>query len=153
MIYRYNDIGIWELIDNTDQVNVDGIVWADARWGADDTVNTSTDDIPAITDLLTSDYFDPDCPDYRLYPRGALLWNTRRSGFNVKRFESTWFSDKAYVLGNVPTGYVAGDFPAIQGAWVSSSGNDANGVPYMGHKAQRNVVVEALKASIEASTE
>jgi hypothetical protein len=91
--------------------------------------------------LLFSSYIDQDAPDYRLYPRGALLFNTRRSGYNVKRFESTWFADAG--LGT--------SYPI--GTWVSSSGNDENGVPYFGHKAQRNVVVEALKAAITSSTE
>jgi hypothetical protein len=137
-IRRYNGVS-FELIDNTDQVTVDGIVFADARWDADGTSDPVTDDLTAIADLLTSDYIDADCPDYRLYARGTLLWNTRRSGYNVKRFESTWHAD-------------AISPPTVLSAWVSSSGNDPDGVPYFGHKAQRNVVVEALKAAIERST-
>ena len=35
---------------------------------------------------------------------------------------------------------------------MSASGNDSDDVPFFGHKAQRNVVVEALKAAIESST-
>ena len=42
--------------------------------------------IPSIVDLLTSDYFDLDAPDPDLYPQGMLVWNTRRSGYNVKTF-------------------------------------------------------------------
>jgi hypothetical protein len=137
-IYRYNGTA-FELIDNTDQVTTDGILFADARWATNGTTNPIVDDIPAIADLLSSDYLDYDAPDYRLYARGTLLFNTRRSGYNVKSFNST-------ALASDPT-------PAsVVAAWVSASGNDTDGVPYFGHKAQRNVVVEALKASIESST-
>ena len=137
-IYRYNGTA-FELIDNTDQVTTDGILFADARWAANGTTNPIVDDIPAIADLLSSDYLDYDAPDYRLYARGTLLFNTRRSGYNVKSFNST-------ALSADPT-------PAsIVAAWVSNSGLDQDGVPYFGHKAQRNVVVEALKAAIESST-
>ena len=137
-IYRYNGT-VFELIDNTDQVTTDGILFADARWATSGTVNPIVDDIPAIADLLTSDYLDYDAPDYRLYARGTLLFNTRRSGYNVKSFNSTALSADP-----TPASVVA--------AWVSASGNDSNDVPYFGHKAQRNVVVEALKAAIESST-
>jgi hypothetical protein len=137
-IYRYNGTA-FELIDNTDQVTTDGILFADARWAPNGTTDPIVDSIPAITDLLTSDYIDFDCPNYQLYARGTLLFNTRRSGYNVKRFESL-------ALNNDPT-------PAsVVAAWVSSSGNDSDDVPFFGHKAQRNVVVEALKATITAST-
>ena len=138
IIYRYNGT-TWDLIDNADQESVDGILFADARWATNGSTDPVVDDIPLITDLLTSDYLDYDAPDYRLYARGTLLFNTRRSGFNVKRFESTALADD-------PT-------PAtVVSAWVSSSGLDELGVPYFGHKAQRNVVVEALKSAIESST-
>jgi hypothetical protein len=137
-IYRYNGT-VFELIDNTDQVTTDGILFADARWATSGTVNPIVDDIPAIADLLTSDYLDYDAPDYRLYARGTLLFNTRRSGYNVKSFNSQALADD-------PT-------PAtVVAAWVSASGNDSDDVPFFGHKAQRNVVVEALKAAIESST-
>jgi hypothetical protein len=139
VIYRYTDTAIWELIDNTDQVSVDGIVFADARWSTNNSTDPIVDDIPAITDLQSSDYLDSDAPDYRLYARGTLLFNTRRSGFGVKRFESEWFANAT----NVPTEI---------GSWVSHSGLDESGVPFFGHKAQRNVVVEAMKAAIESST-
>lgn len=137
-IYRYNGTA-FELVDNTDQVTTDGILFADARWATNGSTNPITDDIPAIADLLSSDYLDYDAPDYRLYARGTLLFNTRRSGYNVKSFNST-------ALSSDPT-------PAsVVAAWVSASGVDQDGVPYFGHKAQRNTVVEALKSAIESST-
>ena len=139
-IYRYNG-ATWDLIDNTDQESVDGIVFADARWSIDGEVDPVTGDLDSIADLALADpaVLDSDAPDYQLYPRGTLLWNTRRSGYNVKRFESQQFAND-----DVP--------PTVLATWVSHSGLDQDGVPYFGHKAQRNVVVEALKASIESST-
>ena len=38
-----------------------------------------------ITELLTSNFLDFDAP-IALYPKGMILFNTRRSGFNVKKF-------------------------------------------------------------------
>jgi hypothetical protein len=137
VISRY-DGSVWELIDNTDQISIDGIVFADARWAPNDSTNPVTDDLPTIASLLSNDYVDDDAPDYRLYPRGSLLFNTRRSGFNVKRFESNWHS-------------TAVSPPTELGAWVSTSGVDSDGVPYFGHWAQRNTVVEAMKAAVTSS--
>ena len=138
IIRRYNGTA-WEAIDNTDQVSVNGILFADARWGISGSVDPITDDIPSIVSLLAVTNLDDDAPDYRLYARGTLLFNTRRSGYNVKRFDSTYFA-------------TAANPPAELGAWVSASGIDADGVPYFGHKAQRNTIVEALKASVASST-
>jgi hypothetical protein len=143
VIYRYTG-SVWELIDNKDQISIDGIVWADARWDFNGTLNPIIDDLPEIADMLTSSYIDDDCPDYRLYPRGALLFNTRRSGYNVKRFESQWFLNPDSFPGDVE--------PTNISAWVSHSGVDSDGVPYFGHWAQRNTIVEAMKAAIESSS-
>lgn len=133
-IRRFDGASSWELIDNTDQISADGIVFADARWGVNKDIDPVVDSLPAITDLQISNYLDSDAPDYRLYARGTLLFNTRRSGYNVKRFESTWHSNESQMA-----------------AWVSHSGIDSNGVPYFGHKAQRNTIIEALKAAVESS--
>ena len=145
VLYRYDSTtAVWTAIDKTDQVSSAGILFADARWGTTGNVNPITDDLPTITSLLTSDYLDDDAPDYRLYARGTLLFNTRRSGYNVKQFNSTWFTNPASFPGSV--------VPTVKAAWVSHSGLDSQGVPYFGHKAQRNVVVEAMKAAIASST-
>jgi len=130
----------WNLIDVTDQTTSDGIVFADARWGATGDIDVVVDDIPTIKSLLTSDYTDPDCPSYALYPRGTLLFNTRRSGMNVKEFMVDHFANYE------PT-------PAYTNAWVSASGNDAQGVAYLGRRAQRNVIVEKLVAAVSNSVE
>ena len=50
VIYRYNGTE-FELIDNTDQVSSDGILFADARWAANGTTNPIVDDVPEIADL------------------------------------------------------------------------------------------------------
>jgi hypothetical protein len=141
VLYRYDaTLQVWSLIDKTDQVTADGILFADARWAANGNTNPITDSIPPTKDLLTSDYLDYDAPSYQLYPRGTLLFNTRRSGYNVKEYNNT-------ALANDPT-------PAtIVAAWVSYSGEDpTTGVPYFGHKAQRSVIVRALKSAISSST-
>ena len=130
----------WTLIDKTDQVSADGILFADARWGLNGNVNIITDDIADIDDLLQSDYVDYDVPRYQLYARGTLLFNTRRSGFNVKKYT---------------VGQLADDTDPITetAAWVTYSGEDpTTDVPYFGHKAQRSVIVRALKAAVASST-
>lgn len=140
-LYRYDTTEAeWTLIDNTDQVSVDGILFEDARWGASGSVDPISDSLPTTASLLTNNYLDPDAPNYQLFARGTLLFNTRRSGYNVKRYESEWHANALVV-------------PAQVGAWVSSSGVDEDGVPYFGHFAQRNVVVEAMKAAIVSSTD
>ena len=154
-IYRYTG-SAWALIDNTDQVSLNGIIFADARWSYNDTTDPITDALPEISSLLNSSYTDPDCPDYRLFARGTLLFNTRRSGFGVKKFESTYFADKPYTSGSwdvTNLGFTAGTFPTVEGTWVSHAGLDQNGVPYFGHKAQRSVVVTAMKSAIASSTQ
>ena len=138
LIRRYTGT-TWEVINNTDQVSVDGVVFADARW-SNVASNPIVDSLPSIADMALVSYLDSDAPDYRLYARGTLLFNTRRSGYNVKRFESNYLVATA---GNTPI--------FVPAAWVSHSGVDAMGVPYFGHKAQRNTVVESLKSAIETS--
>ena len=84
MFYKYDGLNLeWKAVDVSDQTSEDGILFADARYGK----SGATGDVKAlITEMLASDYLDPDAPDPDLYPRGMLLWNTRRSGLNVKKF-------------------------------------------------------------------
>lgn len=138
-IYRYQN-NQWVLLDVTDQTTENGIVFADARWGTSDNVNVITDEIPTIESLLTSDYKDPDCPSYALYPRGILLFNTRRSGMNVKQFVVDYFADV------VPA-------PTYKNAWVSASGNDSNGTAYLGRRAQRALITSKMAAAVSNSVE
>ncbi len=150
-LYRYDGTE-WVLIDNTDQVGQNGIVFADARWDTDGTTDIITGSLPAITDLLASNYIDQDAPDYRLYPRGMLLFNTRRSGYNVKQYVSNKFNAAAYPdLPAVPG--AGGALPTIKDTWQTASGLKDNGSPYMGRQAQRRMVTAAMQAAIIANTE
>jgi hypothetical protein len=142
VMYRYNG-ATWDLIDNADDVDANGITFADARWSATGNVDVITGSLPTISSLITSNYLDPDAPAYQLYARGTLLFNTRRSGFNVKRFESAGFTSAQLAT-------VTGTMTAT---WFTQSGVDpTTAVPYFGTKAQRSTVVEALKAAVASST-
>ena len=137
----------WTLIDNTDQTSPFGIVFADARWSA-----TGPDADPGIiTELMKLDFVDPDAPDPALYPEGILLFNTRRSGFNVKEYRKNHITLNEYREGNPRFNdeSVATYFPD---RWVSKAGNAPDGSGYFGRKAQRRVVVRALKSAINSNT-
>lgn len=140
-IYRYNaNLSEWTLLDNTDQTTENGILFADARWSTSASVDVITGDVASIPQLLTSNHLDPDCPSFALYPRGMLLFNTRRSGLNVKRFTVNHFAD-------------ADPQPAYLHAWVSESGTDEQGAVYLGRRAQRAVVVRRMVQALSLSTE
>lgn len=150
-IYRYNADLVnrsikarWVLIDNTDQTSENGIVFADARY------NTSgaTSDVPGtIVSLLASDYVDTDAPDPVLYPAGTLLWNLRRSGFNVKEFKRDHVdtSKDNIRFGNESQ---SAYYPH---RWVTISGNQVSGAGTFGRKAQREIVVKALQAAVNSN--
>jgi len=182
-LYRWSEVsgaGEWMLIDNADGTTENGILFADARWAPNGTTNPISDPIPTITSLLISNYLDVDAPDPGLYPQGTLLFNTRRSGFNVKRFELDHFNsfDYGIDLYSPTTIYAFNDFVLYNGvvyvalsatsgnaptntaywaaietnAWVTASGNRSDGSPYMGRQSQRALIVQALKAGIDSST-
>jgi hypothetical protein len=78
-----------------------------------------------------------------------LLWNLRRSGFNVKRFvqnyidingENGRFDDQSM-----------GDYYPHR--WITASANQDDGSGSFGRKAQRKLVVTALQAVINSSTD
>ena len=147
VIYRWevvNSVDQWVLIDNTDQTTDSGILFADARWATSGSVDPITDDIPTITSLLTSDYLDIDAPSANLYPAGMMLFNLRRSGFNVKEFQANYFN---------ATDFPDDSLPTVKDAWVTANPNKNDGSPYMGRKAQREIVVAAMKAGIDANTD
>ena len=149
-IYRWQSVDSvdqWVLIDNTDQTTQNGILFGDVRWAGNGTTDPITDDIPTIVSLLTSDYVDLDKPDPTLYPEGTLVWNTRRSGFNVKSFQVNYFNSADFPASTY------GALPTVKDAWVTASGNQSNGAMYAGRKAVRAIVVAAMKASIDGSQE
>jgi len=150
----------WELVDSSDQTTEDGIVFADARWhtSTDKAAGTSTAAGVASTikNLLSNGHLDPDAPDPALYPQGILLWNTRRSGYNVKEYKNSYITTAKYPgsgssgLGNprASNESVATYYPD---RWVTKSGNNANGSGTFGRKAQRKVLVQQLKAEIDTN--
>jgi hypothetical protein len=172
----------WVAVDTTDQVTENGILFADARWATNGTTDPVSDAIPSIESLLTSDYLDLDAPDPGLYPQGMLMFNTRRSGYNVKSFQNdyfnassypadSWSSTTAYSIGsyvayngsnyismaNSNTNHVPGtstvywELISVTNTWLSASGNRDSGAMWGGRLAQRQVIVQALKAGIDTS--
>ena len=146
VIYRWTNVeGVneWLRLDNTDQTTQNGILFTDARWAPNGSTNPITDPLPTVQSLLTSDYLDLDAPNPALYPQGMLLWNTRRSGFNVKAFQVNYFN---------ATDFPDETLPAETNAWVTQNPVKSDGSPYMGRQAQRVQIVQALRAGIDTST-
>ena len=143
-IKRWNDRSkTWDAIDVTDHTSQYGIIFADARWATTGASSSAS----SIKDLLTSNFIDFDAPDPTAYPRGMMLWNTRRSGFNIKQYRKDYVntSDTNPRMDDVAmTGYFAN-------RWVSVSGQDLNQVAHMGRKAQRAYVVGQLKVAINTN--
>ena len=150
VIYRWQNVSSvdqWVLIDNTDQTTQNGCLFADVRWDGSGTIDPITGNIVTIKFLLTSDYVDLDKPDPTLYPEGMIVWNLRRSGFNVKGFQVDYFNGTDFPFATY------GALPTVKDAWVTASTNNADGSPNMGRKAQRSIVVAALKAGIDGTQE
>jgi hypothetical protein len=142
-IYRWRS-GRWNLVDKTDQTSENGILFADARYN---TSGANSDQAGSIEALLNSDYLDPDAPDPALYPRGMLLWNLRRSGFNVKRFVKGYIDQNQLNIrfGNESMGSYFAD------RWVTESRNNDDGSGSFGSNAQRKVVVQRLQAMVNSN--
>ena len=157
-IYRYNNnitgttAQKWgSPLDASDQTTEEGILFADARWSTSGGVTATMTDA-SIAELRVSNYLDPDAPQAALYPKGMLLWNLRRSGFNVKRFERNYIDTNAdnLSIGDAGEYSMAGYYPH---RWVTESGNQENGAGSFGRKAQRKVVVQALQAVVNSNDE
>ena len=133
---------MWVLLDNADQTSSKGVLFADARWATNDNTNVVDDPIPSIVSLLSSDYLDLDAPDAALYPTGMLLFNTRRSGYNVKSYQANYFNSVNFPDQTLPT---------QTATWLSVSGLQSNGAPYMGRQAQRNMVVQSLRSTMDTN--
>jgi hypothetical protein len=151
-----DQIDQWVLLDNADQTSSTGVTFLDARWGSSGAIDPVEGTIPTIVSLLSSDYIDLDAPNPALYPTGMLLFNTRRSGYNVKQFRTNVFTQSAYPDAgaynpSAPTN--VNNLPEFSYTWVSTSGLQANGSPYMGRKAQRSMVVESLRSVIGTNTD
>ncbi len=152
-IYRYNvDISgttsaKWGApLDSSDQTTENGVLFSDARYGTGPGTTTVAPS-GTIPEMLASNYLDPDAPDPALYPKGMLLWNLRRSGFNVKRFERNYIditSENKRQSDESMENY----YPH---RWVTESGNQNDGSGSFGRKAQRKVVVQALQAVVNSN--
>ena len=151
----------WVLVDKADQTTEDGVVFADARWhnSTDKAAGTSTAaGIPStIKSLLTDDFLDPDAPDPALFPQGILLYNTRRSGYNVKEYKNSYITTTKYPgsgssgLGNIRFNSNESVSTYYPDRWVTKSSNNADGSGSFGRKAQRKVIVEQLKSEIDTN--
>ncbi len=152
-IYVYNGTTLrWEVQDPTDQTSPNGWVFADARWATAGSATAAS----TIQSLRATNYVDPDCPDPQGYPRGTRLWNTRRSGYNVKKFvknhidiyanngQNAQFNDEPMDGSNATT-------PYNPDRWITVSPNNGDGSGAFGPKAQRSFVVAALKAEIDTN--
>lgn len=152
-LYRFNgnrtDLPIanrWFLVDTSDQTTDEGILFADARYN---TAGANSNEAGDIDTLLASDYVDPDSPDPALYPKGMLLFNLRRSGFNVKKYVRNYIStaENNTRFGDESMSNYFAD------RWVTESGNQADGSGSFGRKAQRKVIVQALQALVNSNQE
>jgi len=93
-IYKYNSAlaagSRFVLVDNTDKVTADGIVFADMRSAITQGAGVAMDD---------------DCPDPAVYPLGVLGWNKRLSGGNVKKYvtaNSRWEDNSGNFASGAP---------------------------------------------------
>jgi len=136
----------WELRDSADQTTENGVLFADARYATAGSLSTAS----AIEDLLVSNFLDTDAPDPALYPKGMLLYNLRRSGFNVKRFERNWVNVNGDNLRFNNNEAMENYYPH---RWVTESGNQADGSGSFGAKAQRKVVVQALQSLVNSNSD
>ena len=162
MINRWTQTGTWEVIDNMDHTTEDGIVFADARSRAGKLVTDSS----IIADMLLSDYVDPDVginTPPEMYPSGTLLFNLRRSSYNVKEYRVNYFNTTDFPniltasVGQPNAGtdllpYNNGGILPYANSWVSVAPVDAStGEPNMGRKSQRAVIVQAMTDAVNSS--
>jgi len=145
------DIYVWDGVTNewvkqdpTDNHSPNGWVFADARWSGagDDIVPDST------KKLLTYNYVDPDAPDPALYPRGTRLWNTRRSGNNVKQYHRSYI-DKMATNPRMGDASMSGYFAD---RWVSVHNRKEDGSGNFGRYSQRAQIIAAFKSLIDTNS-
>ena len=147
-IYVFSTDNGWVKQDVTDQSTPDGWLFADARW------SSAGDDIdPAsIQALLTSNYLDPDAPDPAIYPKGMRLVNTRRSGFNVKKYNAGYIDIYANEGQNIR--YNDESMASYNtDRWVSQHNVAEDGSGVFGRMAQRAQLIQAFKATIDSNAD
>jgi len=144
LIKRYNYLTKkWILLDNADQTTENGVLFRDARWNTDGLTATKAE----ISDLLTSNFLDFDAPDPALYPKGMLLWNLRRSGYNVLKFVRSYVDTTARNT-RQSNALMTSYYPH---RWISAAANQIDGAGNFGRKAVREVVLAALNSEINAN--
>jgi hypothetical protein len=145
-IYVYDTVSGWIAQNVTDQSTPDGWLFADARWASAGTTLTAS----SITGLLISNYVDPDAPDPAIYPKGMRLFNTRRSGFNVKKYVSGYID--IYANNGLNTRFGDQSMAAYEtDRWVSQHSVAEDGSGVFGRMAQRAQIVAAFKATIDTN--
>ena len=147
-LYVYDTTAGWVLQDTTDQSSPTGWLFADARWANTGTTLTAS----SISTLLTSNYVDPDAPDPAIYPKGMHLFNTRRSGFNVKKYISGHID--LYANDSLNTRYGNENMVTLgyqTDRWVSQNNVAEDGSGVFGRHAQRAQIVQALKSTIDTN--
>lgn len=129
-IYKYSTAtSKWVLLDNADQGTANGVVFGDAVGNPGGADEDAQDWGSAYSN------FDSDAPNPAVYPEGILLFNTRLSGYNVKKYVTNYTYDGTN-NGNT---------------WVTESGLSTDGSPYMGRKAQRQVIVTKMQAALQGN--
>lgn len=142
----------WVKQDLSDNTSPSGWLFADARWALTGTSSTAA----TIKELLTSNFLDADAPDPTLYPQGMRLWNTRRSGNNVKMYKTDAIDINANSgqnrrFGNEIMDGSTGQAKYLTARWVNATGNNADGSGKFGRMAQRGYVIKALKSLIDTN--
>ncbi len=158
VIYKYDgNLLKWILVDKTDNTSEEGVLFADARYGSDGSTGSTA---ASIETLLVNDFLDPDAPDAANYPRGILLFNTRRSSGNVKKYRNNYvdttllntrYNGSNGIAATIGDGQSMSNYATDR--WVTASGNQEDGSGTFGRKAQRQVVVQALKNVVDTSQE
>jgi len=158
-LHRYQSAK-WVLVDTTDQTSSNGVLFADARWQteadaiAGGVTATGAGTASTIVALQTDHFLDPDAPNPASSPRGMLLWNTRRSGYSVKKYAKDTINTTTYAAGNPrfgsPADSIADYYPD---RWQNKAGTQTTGALWAGRKSQRQVVVAAMKSAIDANTD
>ena len=152
-IYKYNFLTKkWVMVDTADGTTSEGIVFGDARWNDNSALaapQTGAGAPDSIESLLHSSYVDADVLEPALYPTGMLLWNLRRSGYNVKKYVKNYVDTQElnhHYLVNAAPQPMTNYYPD---RWVTAAANQIDGAGTFGRKAQRAVVLQALQATIQ----
>jgi hypothetical protein len=151
-MYKFDSFTkLWQLIDKTDQTSEDGVLFGNARWNTNGIATTPSTIVELLggTGLtedarIAANFLDFDAPNPALYPTGMLLWNLRRSGYNVKRYHATYVDH----LARNPRWNNESMANYFEGRWVSDAANNEDGSGAFGRRAQRKVVVQSLQALV-----